>query len=393
MEQAEERSLDLATVCARAREASPGGPPPLTTPICQTAVWRLESLEQVEAVYRGEVEGYIYTRDANPNHAALERLIAQLEGAPAALVTATGMGAIAAGLVSLLAAGDHVVASDRLYGATTRFVAEELARFGVTATFVPVHDLAAVRAALRERTRLVLAETLANPLVGLADVPALAEICRERGAALFIDHTFAPCLARPLALGADVVMHSLTKFIGGHSDLTLGALAGSEAFITAARARTSVWGLAANPFEAWLALRGAATLPLRMERASQNAARIAAFLAAHRRVRAVHYPGLPSHPQYARCRELLASGGAMLAFEVDDEPAAARLIRALRLVAFAPSLGDAATTLSYPARTSHRALMPAQQAALGITPGLLRLSVGIDAAADIIADLDQALGR
>jgi cystathionine beta-lyase/cystathionine gamma-synthase len=381
-----------ATLCAHAREQSPAGPSPLSAPIYQAAVWRLSSLEECDAIYAGATPGYIYTRDANPNHTALEQLMAALEAAPAGLVTASGMAAISAALINLARAGDRVVASAALYGATTRLLREELDRFSVAVSFVDITDLDAVRTALHPDARVLLVETLANPRLELSDIPRLAELCRDAGAALVVDNTFAtPCLLRPLDHGADVVVHSLTKFIGGHSDLTLGALAGSAGFVAEARARVSAWGLAANPFEAWLALRGAATLPLRMERACRNAAELAAWLEAHGRVRRVHYPGLPSHPQHERCTELLRSGGAMLAFELDDEAAVDRFIRALRLVPFSPSLGDAATTLSYPAKTSHRALSAERRAQLGITDGLIRLSVGIDAVEDVVADLDQAL--
>ncbi len=390
MDSRDEFIRQLETLCARARDVVSGGPPPLVAPIYQTSVWQLESLEQCESINRG-AEGYIYTRDGNPNHTALERLVAQLEGAPAALVTASGMAAISVALLTLASEGDHVIASDTLYGATTRLLGQELGRFGVDATFVPAHDVEAATAAFRPGTKAMIVETLSNPLTGLADVPYLGELCRESGAALIVDHTFAPTLSRPLEQGASVVMHSLTKFIGGHSDLTLGALAGSEEFIASARARASIWGMCANPFECWLALRGAATLPLRMERACANAAEIAGSLARHPKVLAAHYPGLRSHPQHARCREVLASGGPMLSFDVGNAIAADTLLRSVRLLRFAPSLGDTMSTLSYPAMTSHRALSPEERARLGITDGLLRLSVGIDAAEHVIADLEQAL--
>lgn len=386
------RSFALSTLCAHSREERPAGPPPLTAPIYQSAVWALDSAEQCDAIYEKEEAGFIYTRDANPNHAALERLVAALEGAEDALAVASGMGAVAVALLELVQSGDHVIASDTLYGATTRLLEKELSRFGVSSTFVPAHDLQRVRAAFQPATRAVFVETLTNPLTSLADVPALAALCRERGARLVVDATFTPTLSRTLEQGADVVLHSLTKFIGGHSDLTLGAVAGSRELVAGMRVRASNWGLPANPFEAWLALRGAATLPLRIQRSCENAARVAAFLAAHPAVRAVHYPGLPSHPQHARAAELLSGGGAMLSFELSNGDAARRCLRALRLVPFAPSLGDASTTISYPAATSHRSLTAERRAELGIADGLLRLSVGIDEPEDVTADLEQAIG-
>jgi cystathionine beta-lyase/cystathionine gamma-synthase len=385
-------NLHAATLCARARERSDAGPPPQVEPIYQSTVWKLGSLEECDAIYEGARPGHIYIRDSNPNHQTLESLVAQLEGAEAALVTASGMGAIAVALLATVQSGDSIVASDCLYGASTRLMAEEFARFGVRATLAPLHDEQAARERIRAPVRAVFVETITNPLLRVVDLPLLADLCREAGAALVVDNTFAtPCLIRPLEHGADAVVHSLTKFIGGHSDVMLGAVAGSEKFIAAARARALTWGIPANPFGAWLALRGAATLPLRIERAGANAARLAAFLSAHPRVRKTIYPGLPSHPDHESARRLLVGGGAMLAFELAGETEVDRLIRLLQLVTFSPSLGDVATTLSYPAKTSHRKLSAEQRAALGITPGLVRVSVGIDDAEDVIADFSLAL--
>lgn len=384
-------SLELATICAHARTQPASGPPPLITPIFQTSVGRVESLEQCEAIYRGEIEGYLYTRDSNANHSALESLVAAIEKAEAGLVTASGMSAIAVALLTLCSSGDTVLASDRLYGATTALLRDELPRFGVDARFVSIDRLDEVRDALTTRPRVLLVETLSNPLTGLADIPKLASLSRESGAMLVVDNTFAPCICRPLEMGADVAMHSLTKLIGGHSDLTLGALAGNRDFIEAARVRARIWGLPANPFECWLALRGAATLTLRAHQCAENAQAIAEHLARHPRVLAVHYPGLPTHPHHARCTTIIDNGGAMLAFELEGAVAVERLIGRLRLVPFAPSLGDTSTTLSYPTATSHRSLSEGERQRLGITPGLVRLSVGIDAAGDIIADLDAGL--
>lgn len=387
------RSLHPATRCAHAREPEGPGCRPLVAPLEQTAVWRLDDLEQCEAVYAGTEPGYIYTRDAHPNHAALERLVADLEGAEAGLALASGMAAVSIALVELTGPGAHVLAGDSLYGVTTRFLEQELRRFGVEVSFVPAHDPEQVAAALRPETRALVVETLTNPLLALADLPALAEHCRPRGVALVVDNTFpTPCLIRPLEHGADVVLHSVTKLIGGHSDLTLGALVGSRDLINRCRVRASNWGAPANPFEAWLALRGAATLPLRVERACENAARLAAFLAEHPRVRNVYYPGLPTHPQHARCRALLARPGNMLSFELAGADEARAFLRALQLVSFAPSLGDTSTTVSYPAGTSHRPLTAERRASLGITDGLVRVSMGIDAVEDVIDDFEQALG-
>jgi cystathionine beta-lyase/cystathionine gamma-synthase len=386
----------LETICAGAGTAdeSTSGNAPLVEPIYASAVFRVAGLEQLGAIYAGRETGYLYTRDGNPNHTALERTVAAIEGAEAALVCATGMAAVAVALLALVESGGHVVAGAALYGVSTRLIREEWRRLGVSADFVDATDARAVERALRPETRLVFVETLSNPLLTLADVPGIAAACRARGVALVVDNTFTPCLIRPLEHGADVVMHSVTKYLGGHSDLTLGALAGTRAFIDRARSVASAWGAAANPFEAWLALRGIRTLTLRMERACENAARIAAFLEGHAAVERVHYPGLPGYPQAELARALLPHGaGAMVAFSLRPESVSAgAFMERLRLIPFAPSLADTTTTLSYPAGTSHRALSEAERAAAGIDDRLIRLSVGIDHVDDILDDLGQALG-
>jgi cystathionine beta-lyase/cystathionine gamma-synthase len=390
------RERKLETICAGAGTTTEGagGNAPLVEPIYASAVFRVAGLEQLGAIYSGQEPGYLYTRDGNPNHAALEKTVAALEGAEAALVCATGMAAVAVALLALVESGGHVVAGAALYGVSTRLIREEWGRLGVSAEFVDATDARAVAAALRPETRLVFVETLSNPLLTLADLPGIAAVCRARGVTLVVDNTFTPCLIRPLEHGADVVMHSVTKYLGGHSDLTLGALAGTRAFIDRARSVASAWGAAANPFEAWLALRGIRTLPLRMERACENAARIAVFLAGHPAVEAVHYPGLPEYAQPALARALLPCGaGAMVTFSLRaGSISAGTFMERLRLIPFAPSLADTTTTLSYPAGTSHRALSEAERAAMGIDDRLIRLSVGIDHVDDVLDDLGQSLG-
>jgi cystathionine beta-lyase/cystathionine gamma-synthase len=382
----------IETLCAQAREDLPGANQPLIAPIYQSAVWTLDSVEQCESVYGGELPGYIYTRDANPNHTALERVIAALEHAPAGVIFGTGMAALSATLTAFTGAGSRVVAGRQLYGATSRLLAQELGRFGVETAWADVTDLEAVEAALAPGAALLLVETLANPLLQVADLPRLADLCRRHGARLVVDNTFAsPVCCRPLDHGADLVIHSVTKFLGGHSDLTLGAAAGSVELVEELRRQARLFGGAANPFESWLALRGITTLPLRMERSCSNAAALAARLEAHPRVRRVFYPGLPSHPQHDLAGNLLQAPGAMLAFELADGEAASALLRRLKQVRFAPSLGDTATTISYPVATSHRGLSPEEWREAGITEGLLRLSVGIDHVDDVWADLEEAL--
>jgi cystathionine beta-lyase/cystathionine gamma-synthase len=302
------------------------------------------------------------------------------------------MAAIACALTALCGSGGRVVASHFLYGATVRLLTGELARFGVETTWVDTTDLNAVEAALRPRADVLLVETAANPLLQIADLPSMARLCRASGAKLVVDNTFAsPLGCRPLEQGADISLHSVTKFLSGHSDLTLGAAAGRKELIDQLRVQARLWGGAANPFEAWLALRGIATFPLRMERSCQNALELARRLEAHPTVARVYYPGLPSHPQHELAARVLDNFGAMLAFDTGSGEAARSVLRRLQHVRFAPSLGDTATTVSYPAATSHRALTAEQRAELGITDGVIRLSVGIDHVDDVWADLEQAL--
>jgi cystathionine gamma-synthase len=395
-----ERGPRIETLCAHAGSDAPSVTRPHAAPIYQASVFAVESVAQLDALYEGKAEGFIYTRDANPNHRELERVLAALESGdtegplPDALVCATGMAAVATALVAELKAGDHLLASRSLYGVSTRLIREELTRLGIEADLVDATDLEAVARAIGPETKALFVETLSNPLVELSDIPALAAICRPRGVRLIVDSTFTPPpLARPLSWGADVVLHSLTKFIGGHSDLMLGALIADAATIARARKTCSAWGGAANPFSAWLVSRGIKTLPLRLERACANAARLAEYLERHAAVRRVHYPGLASHPRHARAAELMPAGaGTMLAFVLaGGGPAAEALLERLRLIRFCPSLGDTSTTISYPSKTSHRFVAPAEAAAQGIDPGCLRLSVGIEHPDDLLADLEQAL--
>lgn len=382
----------METVCAAAREERPAENRPLVAPIYQTAVWTLDSAEQCEAVYEGATRGFIYTRDANPNHGALEQVVAALEHAETAVAFSSGMGAIAAAVTGLCRSGDRIVASRQLYGPTARFLSEEASRFGIHTDYADVDEPDALEAAISEGAALVLVETIANPLVQVADLPRLAAVCRRRDTLLVVDNTFAtPYCCRALEHGADISIHSVTKSLGGHSDLTLGAAAGSAQHMERLRRYSGLWGGAANPFESWLALRGIGTFPLRMERCCENALDLARRLEDHPGVRRVYYPGLPSHPQHALACELMSAFGFMLAFELANGHAAREALRGLRHVRFAPSLGDVATTISYPAITSHRNLDPDERGAQGITDGVLRLSVGIDHVEDVWADLSQAI--
>jgi cystathionine beta-lyase/cystathionine gamma-synthase len=386
------RRPDPATTCARAPDDVPMRTAPLAPALQLSTVYRIAGLEQVDALYEGNEPGFIYARDGHPNAAQLAAKVAALEGAEAALVCASGMAAESAVFLAHLSQGDEIAISEGLYGRSAVLVGRELSRFGIGHRTFDATGPRTLRAALTPTTRLVFAETLSNPLVRLADIAGLAEVARAAGARLVIDHTFAPLLCRPLELGAEAVTHSATKLIGGHSDLTLGLLAGGRDLIARASAVASTFGLTGNPFESWLALRGVATLALRSARACANALALAERLAAHPKVRAVHYPGLASHPDHARAARVLSGGfGTIVTIDLGGRDEADAFIRALQHIPFAPSLGDAATTLSHPATTSHRNQTPEQWAWQGITPGLVRLSIGLEDPDDLAGDLDQAL--
>jgi cystathionine beta-lyase/cystathionine gamma-synthase len=386
------RRPDPATTCARAADDVPSRTVPLAPALQLSAVYRVAGLEQIDALYDGSEPGFIYARDGHPNAVQLAAKVAALEGAEAALVCASGMAAEAAVFLALLNQGDQVAISEGLYGRSAALVGRELARFGIGHRRFDATRPGSLREVLTSATRLVFAETLSNPLVRLADIAGLAEVAVAAGVRLIIDHTFAPLLCRPLDLGAEAVTHSATKLIGGHSDLTLGLLAGGRDLIGCASAMASTFGLTGNPFESWLALRGAATLALRSTRACANALALAERLLAHEKVRAVHYPGLSTHPDHARAARVLTGGfGTIVTIDLGGRALADTLIRSLRHIPFAPSLGDVATTLSHPATTSHRNQTPEQWARQGITPGLVRLSIGLEDPDDLWDDLGQAL--
>lgn len=393
----QEVASDL-TRCAHAGESRlPSATEPLTPPVWQTAAYAYPDLETLDAIYGGRERGFIYGRYGLPNHAQLEQALADLEGTEAALVTASGMSAISALLFALLSPGDRVIASELVYRGTRNMLDLDLARFGVVVDYVDATDLAAIEAALRrpgQPARMLYVDVLTNPTLLVHDVPALAELAHRHGTLLVVDSTFAtPYHCRPAQLGADLVVHSTTKFIAGHHDVSGGAVLGRSELVEPVRQQAIRIGGIGGPFDAWLILRGLRTLPLRMSQSSRNALALAAWLAEHPAVERVSYPGLPGHPQHGLARRLLANGyGSMLAFEVPGgRTAVARLVRALRLIRFAETLGGVTTTIVHPASTSHRSVDPATRAALGIGDGLLRLSVGIEATEDVVHDLERGL--
>jgi cystathionine beta-lyase/cystathionine gamma-synthase len=385
----------FATRAIQAASRVPAAPqPPINVPIYQASTFQVANAEELAELLEFKRPGHSYTRYSNPTHAALEAALAELESAQSAIVTASGMAAIHAVLASSLRPGDEVLAGRALYGGTYAILTGLFARFGVTARFLPLTDAEAVSAAMTERTRLIWAETIANPTTDVPDLAVLAAIAHDHRAVLAVDNTFAsPYLCTPLALGADVVVHSLTKYIGGHSDLTGGAVLGSAERIAAARAVLINAGGNAQPLEAFLALRGLKTLALRMERHSANALAVARALEGADGVSRVLYPGLASHPQHAVARRELRGGlmGGMLAVDLDGgRPAGERFLEHLRVAVHATSLGSAETLCSHPASSSHRQLSEPELAAAGLTAGLVRISIGLEDADDLVEDLAAA---
>jgi cystathionine beta-lyase/cystathionine gamma-synthase len=385
---------DPATICARPPIADPSRIPPLAPPLQLSSVYQFDDIAKVDAVYQGELSGFIYARDGHPNAHQLAAKVAALEGGEAAVVCASGMAAEAALMLGLLDQGDRVALAEGIYGRTILLVTKELARFGIEHDFFDQARPETLRSALKPRTRLIFVETLSNPLLRLADIEGLGKIAREAGVPLAVDHTFAPLLCRPLELGADVVVHSATKSIGGHSDVTLGLLVGSRDLMARLGPIASTFGLTGNPFDSWMALRGIATLAVRTERASANALELATRLERHPAVVKVHYPGLAAHPDHLLAARVLKGGfGSMVSFDVGGRAQAEAFIKSLEHIPYAPSLGDVSTTLSHPTTTSHRFQTPEQWAEQGITTGLIRLSVGIEAVEDLWLDLNQALAK
>ena len=365
---------------------------PDAVPIYQAVTFSAASAAELADVLGDRQPGYSYSRVDNPTSQALADAIAQVEGAEAAYVFATGMAAIHAAFASVLRAGDHIVASRQLYGSVRHLIDNLFARFGVETTFVDITDADAVEAAFTPRTRLLHFETIANPTLTVADVPALVEIGHRHGALVSVDNTFAsPYLCRPAEMGADLVVEALTKWIGGHSDVLGGSVAGRRELISEVRRTQIDTGGGLAPFSAFLVLRGLETLHVRMDRHAQTALALARRIEASGLASAVWYPGLDTHPQSAVAQRLLRSGGGMLCFDVGDRRSAETLLDTLTLPPRTASLGSVRTIAVHPASTTHRQLDEAALAAAGIPQGLIRVSVGLEDADYLIADFDQAL--
>jgi cystathionine gamma-synthase/methionine-gamma-lyase len=395
------RDKSIYTQAVRAGERSPRPDfSPVSTPIYHSVGYTYEAMEDLDRIFGGERDGYVYLRYGSPTVVAFEQAVAVLEGAEEAVAFASGMAAVHAALLGAGArAGVSVVAAADLYGATYALLERVFPTLGIHIDFIDISDLNQVAHALRERRpAALLCEIMSNPLIKVADVPALAGLAHEVGAALIVDNTFAsPYLFRPLEHGADYALHSATKYLGGHGDVMAGVLACSAERAKDLRERQKLLGANLGPQEAWLALRGLKTLPLRMRQHCANAQTVAEWLEQHPRVAHVNFPGLGHHPQHQLAARLFAGRGfgGMMSFDLRDAGRAEvfRFMEALELVLPATTLGDVYSLTLYPAHSSHRLLAPEVRKALGIGEGLVRLSVGIEDAADIIADLDQALGR
>jgi len=367
---------------------------PTSVPIYQAATFSSADAEELGAVTTGAVEGYVYARLGNPTVDALAEAVAELHGAGAGFAAATGMAAVHLAVGSLVGAGDRIVATRNLYGTTRSLFTRVFARQGVGTVFVDPADHGAVEEALAAGpARVLYLETISNPTIAVADLPALAALGRRHGAAVVVDNTFAsPYLCRPLEHGVDLVVESATKYLSGHSDVLAGVVVGSAERIAPVRALHVDTGGTLAPFSAFLVLRGLPTLALRLERHAATAARLAGWLETAPGVARVLYPMLPSHPDHAVAARLLPSGGGMLAVELAGGSSAARaFVDALRIPERTASLGSIHTIVVHPPSTTHRQLGPAELAAAGIAPGLVRVSVGLEDADDLLADVAQAL--
>ena len=363
----------------------------VTTPIYQTAPFKFKSAADAADLMGGRKKGYVYSRGLNPTTEVLEEKMADLEGGEAALAQTTGMAAISAAVFTSVRGGDHVIADEVIYGSTYDLFVE-LKDYGVDVTFIDTSDPHNVEEAFRPNTKLVFFESPANPTMKLTDIKAVSDIAHEKGASVMVDNTFlTPYLQKPLTLGADVVVHSATKYLNGHGDTLGGIIAGSSDFIKSARHKAKNFGGSITPFSSWLIIRGIKTLPIRMDRHNQNAIAVAKFLQGHDQVKSVIYPGLPEHPQYELGRKQASGAGGMIAFLLEEAKDVPLFLDSLKLCTLAVSLGETATLIQHPATMTHAVVPRQDRIRYGISDELIRLSVGLEDVSDIIYDLEQAL--
>jgi cystathionine gamma-lyase/cystathionine beta-lyase/cystathionine gamma-lyase/homocysteine desulfhydrase len=377
-------SARFETICLHAGQEPDPATGAIVIPIYQTSTYVQDEL--------GRHKGFEYARTQNPTRLALERNLAAIESGAAGFAFASGMAAISA-VASMLTSGDHVVVSDNVYGGTFRLFEQVLTRYQLTFSYVDTGNLPAVDAAFTSATKMLFVETPSNPVMRLTDLQGAAASAHRHGVRLVVDNTFAtPCLQRPLEMGADLVVHSTTKYLNGHSDSVGGV-------VIATKDEDAEWlkfvqnsaGAILSPFDSWLVLRGTKTLPLRMAQHNVNGLALARFLDGHPKVERVYYPGLPSHPQHDLARQQMRGFGGMLAFDVGSLEAARRVLNSVRLMSLAESLGGVETLISHPATMTHASVPPERRAAQGITDGLVRISAGVENIEDLKEDLSQAL--
>lgn len=388
-------SKGIMTRLARVGEKSPKSiSTPKSLPIYMSSSFSFDDVDSLEKVYSGEESGYIYSRISNPGHDALKDLMASVEEGEDAQVYSSGMAAIAMSILAHVKTGDHIIAANVLYGGTYQFLKEQLARFNVEVTFINT-NMDRLEECFKDNTKLVYMETISNPLMEVVDIRSISERCHKNNAILMIDNTFAtPVICKPLALGADIVVYSGTKYLCGHSDMTAGIVVSDKETIEKISHTGCLYGPTMSVFDSWLLIRSLRTLELRVRKHSDNALKLAEFLDKHEKVEKVYYPGLSSSESCDMSKELFTEGlyGGMLAVDlVGGEQAVCDIIAKLESIKFVPSLAGVATSLSFPARTSHRALNDQELKDAGISKGLLRISTGLEDINDIIQEFEEAL--
>jgi len=367
----------------------------LTPPIYQTSTFAFENVEQGSARFSGREKGYTYTRLGNPNTDLLSSKVAKLEGFPAGIATGSGMAAVANVILAAAKAGDNIVVDDTVYGGTHYLVEQDIPKLGIEVTRVDTADLKALESAIKSNTTLVLVETPANPTLKIIDIEAAARIAHKKGALLAVDNAFSsPYLQRPKEFGADIVFHSATKYISGHGDVVAGVVCGEKDFIDSANEIATHFGWSMSPFNAWLLLRGLKTLVVRMERHCNNAITLARWLEKHPKIETVLYPGLDSFPQHELAKKQMKYFGGIISFEMKGGFEAGKaLMDHVNLASLAVSLGDCDTLIQHPASMTHAGMSKEEMEEAHITPGLVRISVGIEHVEDLIEDLEQALEK
>lgn len=368
----------------------------VNVPIFQSSTFEFESAEEGARCFLGESDGYIYTRLGNPTINVLEKMVAELEGGFGGIGTSSGMGAVNIVYMALLSKGEHMISSDAVYGPSRVIMEEHYSRFGVESTFVNTSDVSNIKSAIKPNTRMLYIETPANPTVDITDIKACAEIAKEHGLILVVDNTFSsPYLQRPLELGADVVLHSMTKFINGHADIVGGmVVAKSKELYKKLRSMMISLGCNLDPHQAYLVIRGLKTLAIRIDRAQQNAQKIAEYLEKHPKVEWVRYPGLPSHPQYELAKKQMDGPGALISFGLKGGFEAGKtMMNNVKISILAVSLGGVESLIEHPASMTHSKVSPEDKKRAGITDGLVRYSAGIEDIDDLLWDLEQSLEK